>query len=63
MKQIKPYFAVTYTLDYSTNIIELREKTIEDEKYILGLDLKQENEKEYLTNKYITLETNTFCMI
>jgi len=53
MEKIKPYSAVTYTLDYSKNILELREKIVEDEKYILGLDTKNEDQKDYLTNKYI----------
>lgn len=53
MNKIEPYSAITYTMDLSKNILELREKIATDEKELVGLDHNSITEKEYYTNLYI----------
>lgn len=53
MKKIEPYSAITYTMDLSKNILELREKIAADEKDLIGLNRNNISEKEYYTNLYI----------
>lgn len=53
MNIIEPYSAITYTMDLSKNIIELREKIASDEKILASLNLDDINEKELYTNTYI----------
>jgi hypothetical protein len=53
MNKIEPYSAITYTMDLSKNIIELREKIATDEKVLAGLKKDNISEKEYYSNIYI----------
>lgn len=51
--KIEPYSAITYTMDLSKNIIELREKIASDEKTLASLNLDDITEEELYTNTYI----------
>ncbi len=53
MNKIEPYSSITYTMDLSKNILELREKIATDEKELVGLDHNSITEKEYFTNLFI----------
>ena len=53
MNKIEPYLAITYTMDLSKNILELREKIAIDEKVLAGLKKDNISEKEYYSNIYI----------
>ncbi|MBI9008656.1 MAG: hypothetical protein JEZ05_01380 [Tenericutes bacterium] len=53
MNKIEPYSAITYTMDLSKNILELREKIAIDEKVLAGLKKDNISEKEYYSNIYI----------
>lgn len=53
MNKIEPYSAITYTMDLSKNIIELREKIATDEKVLAGLKKDNISEKECYSNIYI----------
>lgn len=51
--KIEPYSAITYTMDLSKNILELREKIATDEKALVSLNQDNTTEKELYTNLYI----------
>lgn len=53
MYKIEPYSAITYTMDLSKNILELRDKIAVDENAIISLNKDDITEKEYYTNLYI----------
>ncbi|MDY0278670.1 MAG: hypothetical protein RBQ97_11370 [Acholeplasma sp.] len=53
MNKIEPYSAITYTMDLSKNIIELRDKIAVDEKALTSLNKDEITEKEYYTNLFV----------
>ena len=53
MSNIEPYSAMTYTMDLTKNILELKEKIAEDEKVLTGLKKDEISEKEYYINTHI----------